>query len=143
MFWLLVLKNQFDRRNDKAHPLLGEASRNDGYLLKLKGMHTVPTREHDDEFCAEVEKNAKDEEKLKQMSEIPFDAYPVVPHVCCLVVYEYIMTPFKCCCKNAVEDSKLGNTVKDFETGIRKMDEGNDIYNFRQRSHSTKMFRFL
>jgi hypothetical protein len=78
-----------------------------------------------------VEKNSKDEDKLKQMSEIPFDSYEVVPHVCSLVFYEYVMSPFKCCCRKAVEESKLGQTVRDFNIGVGKIDDGNDIYNFR------------
>jgi hypothetical protein len=50
-----------------------------------------------------VETNAKDEEKLKQMSEIPFESKELVPHVCHLVFYEYLMVPFKCCCRERVE----------------------------------------
>lgn len=79
--------------------------RNEGYLHKLKGMPDLPTIDHPDSFFVEVEDNAKNEQKLKQMSEIPFDAKEVVPHVCCLVVYEYLMAPFSCCCKRAIEKS--------------------------------------
>jgi len=138
MFWLKVVENQFDRRNDKAHPLLGEKNRNEGYLNKIKGMHVLPTIDHDEDFYKMVETNSKDEEKLKRMSEIPFDSKDVVPNVCCLVFFEYFVAPFKCCCKKRIETSHLGHHVRSFKTGINKIDDGNDIYNFRKRHHTAK-----
>jgi hypothetical protein len=74
------------------------------------------------------------------MSEISYESKDVVPHVCSLVFYEYILLPFKCCCRKTVENSELGEAVRNFEKGVNKVDEGNDIWNFRKRSHTAKMF---
>lgn len=37
MFWLQVVANQFDKRDDDHNEILGDANRNDGTLQKLKG----------------------------------------------------------------------------------------------------------